>query len=439
MKRITKLVCRIEAAVLLTLLVSGIVQATPRALATDDSCAEGQYYAQYYDNRNLEGSAYGNQCVSGSRISESWNPWDVNQGTWRFNFSVRWSGRFQFDEGYYDFGAKADDGLRVFVDGIRVIDAWQDQVNNDLRGGIQLYGGIHHVTVEYYQHEGGAHCEVKWDKRLLFSPGMTSCDNVPIPIDRWCAEYYNDTMPGGTPAVVRFEDLAGSGMWKLVKNFDAGGVLPGGVSSQNISVRWRGRFYFDRYHRYRFVASADDGFKVVWDHRIELLNDWATPHPSNIQETVVPFENLDSNDIVPHEITVLWKQYGGAAFVNIGWQDLGMPGAGGGGGTSNGGGNNGGSTYNGSACDGGEGVYLYEHNNFNGRCVKFTEDSPYAPLWPIGNDSASSLKIVGNWSAFLYEHSNYQGHSWGFIQNYPDFSTMVGLNDKVSSILVRRR
>jgi hypothetical protein len=78
------------------------------------------------------------------------------------NFAVRWVGNFYFDEGDYMFQTHTDDGVRVFIDGLCVIDAW---VNGDKEPSNQfkrLGAGNHQITIEYYEREGTAFNRVWW-------------------------------------------------------------------------------------------------------------------------------------------------------------------------------------------------------------------------------------------------------------------------------------
>ena len=55
-----------------------------------------------------------------------------------------------------------DDGARLFIDGIRVIDAWSDgykEVSNVFYG---VGEGNHQITVEYYERTGGAAVRAWW-------------------------------------------------------------------------------------------------------------------------------------------------------------------------------------------------------------------------------------------------------------------------------------
>jgi len=56
-----------------------------------------------------------------------------------------------------------------------------------------------------------------------------------------------------------------------------------------------------------------------------------------------------------------------------------------------------------------EGVYLYENDNFMGRCTKLNFSDGNAWNWFVGNDYVSSIKIVGSWEVKVYEYENYGG------------------------------
>src|SRR5262249_62065023 len=58
--------------------------------------------------------------------------------------------------------APADDGIRVFVDGTAVIDAWRDQGATTYTGMRTLTAGQHEVRVEYYEAAVLAVAQVSW-------------------------------------------------------------------------------------------------------------------------------------------------------------------------------------------------------------------------------------------------------------------------------------
>ena len=55
------------------------------------------------------------------------------------------------DAGRHNFWAYADDGVRVYVNGRLVIDAWQDSSAERYDGTIDLDAGEHRIVVEYYE------------------------------------------------------------------------------------------------------------------------------------------------------------------------------------------------------------------------------------------------------------------------------------------------
>jgi hypothetical protein len=64
--------------------------------------------------------------------------------------------------GTYTFTATADDGIRVWVDGVLIIDAWKNQAATTYTATRTLTAGDHQVKVEYYEASGGAVAKVSW-------------------------------------------------------------------------------------------------------------------------------------------------------------------------------------------------------------------------------------------------------------------------------------
>lgn len=128
----------------------------------------GVWEARYWNNRDLAGDPVliRREEQGGHRpLNRNWQSgspaWGVVDHD---NFSTRWRGSFSFERGDYRFSAIADDGVRVFIDGIRVLDVWRDghkEVSNIFR---QLGGGTHEVTIEYYEAHGQAYVWVWWER-----------------------------------------------------------------------------------------------------------------------------------------------------------------------------------------------------------------------------------------------------------------------------------
>ncbi|SDT53663.1 Peptidase inhibitor family I36 [Paenibacillaceae bacterium GAS479] len=81
-----------------------------------------------------------------------------------------------------------------------------------------------------------------------------------------------------------------------------------------------------------------------------------------------------------------------------------------------------------------DGVYVYEHDNFTGKRVRLTGDEPRMSLTNVGNDSASSIQIVGNYRVEVYDDVNFQGNSYQY--NVNGSASLGGWGDRISSIKV---
>lgn len=79
-------------------------------------------------------------------------------------FSVRWKSRLRAPEtGEYLFGITVDDGCRLSINGITVIDAWPDGPRRRVSGNIRLEAGKEYdVTLDYRQAKGVAILEFGW-------------------------------------------------------------------------------------------------------------------------------------------------------------------------------------------------------------------------------------------------------------------------------------
>ncbi len=74
----------------------------------------------------------------------------------------RWVGRFDFGGGNYLFRARADDGVRVYLNDTLVINGWTDGPH-DLTNSFRNVGqGTHTITVDYYDRSGYAYLQVFW-------------------------------------------------------------------------------------------------------------------------------------------------------------------------------------------------------------------------------------------------------------------------------------
>ncbi|MBK8051602.1 MAG: hypothetical protein IPK16_33630 [Anaerolineales bacterium] len=88
---------------------------------------------------------------------------------------MRWTAPFDLNGGKYRFSARADDGVRIYVDGRRILDKWGS--HNDERHSVQvdLGKGIHTVVVEYQELTGWSIIKVSVDQII---PGQAPIGNI---------------------------------------------------------------------------------------------------------------------------------------------------------------------------------------------------------------------------------------------------------------------
>ena len=104
------------------------------------------------------------------------------------DFSVRWTRQLDYAAGHYRFTIEVDDGARLWVDGILVIDQWHDGVGSYI-GDIYLAEGKHQVRMEMYEHTGGAMARLRWARQ----------EGIP----EWKGEYFANRDLAGEPTLVR--------------------------------------------------------------------------------------------------------------------------------------------------------------------------------------------------------------------------------------------
>lgn len=127
---------------------------------TGATCPTGRFRAEYFANTTLSGSPAFTRCEASIRYN--WGSGGPGNGLAADSFSVRWTGRFTFVGGSTTFTARAADGIRLWVDGAPIIDAWRDQEATTYRATRNLTSGQHDVRVDYYERTGQALVKVSW-------------------------------------------------------------------------------------------------------------------------------------------------------------------------------------------------------------------------------------------------------------------------------------
>lgn len=119
-------------------------------------CAPGQWLAEYFPNIHLSGAPALQRCEAGS-IDHYWTGPNGSPDPARLpvdGFSARWTATLSFPAGATRFITFTDDGVRVLVDGQRVIDNWTRHGITMDSATVPLAAGPHTVRMEYFEAGG---------------------------------------------------------------------------------------------------------------------------------------------------------------------------------------------------------------------------------------------------------------------------------------------
>ncbi|MFF5967724.1 pectinesterase family protein [Streptomyces collinus] len=136
-----------------------IPAATAQAAA---SCATGTWTEQFFANARLSGTA--KKTVCDTAISENWGSGHpAVSGLGRDNFSVRWTQVRDFGGGGpFTVSVASQDGVRVYVDGKKILDAWKDVTRTQSKSVPHTFSkGKHTLRVDYFAGKGSANVSVK--------------------------------------------------------------------------------------------------------------------------------------------------------------------------------------------------------------------------------------------------------------------------------------
>jgi regulator of sirC expression with transglutaminase-like and TPR domain len=90
-------------------------------------------------------------------ISFTWSWKSPGRGIPSDQFSVRWTGLLKIPHrDLYTFYVICSDGVRIWVDGRRVVDAWRRANNNFTEGAVDLLPGLHDLRIEFFESVGEA-------------------------------------------------------------------------------------------------------------------------------------------------------------------------------------------------------------------------------------------------------------------------------------------
>ena len=246
------------------------------ALATGLSGADGT-------GTGLAGSYFPNETLSGTptvtrtdaQVNFNWAGGAAAVGMPVDSFSVQWEGEIQprYSESY-KLIARTDDGVRMWLDGVLVVDAWK------LRGAVDstyvftaVAGQHYRIRMEYYEHFGAAVAKLQWQSAHEAKAAIPTSQLYPLPTDMTnvgsgsglLASYFANETLSGTPVLTR-TDARVDVDW-------VGGSPASGVPVDSFSARWDGEIQPRFTEVYTLIARTDDGVRVWLDNAL-VIDAW---------------------------------------------------------------------------------------------------------------------------------------------------------------------
>lgn len=251
-----------------------------------------QWRADYFANNSLYGSPV--LTRNDSEINFNWAQLDPAIGLPADDFSVRWTRTVNFSDGVFRFHALVDDGLRIFIDDVLVLNEWRESSLREVTADAQLANGPHRVRVEYFEKNGVARVHVWWEEL------------TPLTYPDWKGEYWNNRQFTGSPILVRND-------YKIDFNWERR-APDNRLPADDFSVRWSRSMTFEE-GRYSFHTLADDGVRLYLDGTL-LIDEWRDgPARETSRET-----NLSAGK---HTLRVDYYEHNGDARIELWWKKVG--------------------------------------------------------------------------------------------------------------------
>ena len=195
------------------------------------------------------------------------------------NFSIEWTGEIEatFSE-TYNFRMRHDDGVRLWIDGVLVINTEFNERDNpgesnvfESSGTATLQAGERvPIMIEYYEADGPANISLMWESASQFQQVVPATQLHQPPYDPYAGsgveghyyddEYLSDFFAQRLDPVINF-------------NWGSASPMPGtDLGSNTFSVRWLGQVRPRYNETYTFHVAADNSARL-WINNQLLVDD----------------------------------------------------------------------------------------------------------------------------------------------------------------------
>jgi uncharacterized protein YraI len=239
----------------------------------------GPWTAQYYSNTTLSGDP--SAILSEANPSHDWGTGSPLPSVPADNFSARWTSVQTLSGGNYVLQVRVDDGVRVFVNGVLVINQFGGATGQTYSANLNLTGGQNSFQVEYVEFTGNAYLDFQ-----LTQPGVPTV--VPTQVGQ----------PGGTTATVT--------AFRLNVRSQPNATAP-------VLTR------INRFESYAVTARSDDGlwYQIAFgSQRGWVSSRWVTISGGSIPSPTVPGQTGTLVTATPYTVNI--RSGAGTQFGRIG-------------------------------------------------------------------------------------------------------------------------
>ena len=155
---------RSGAVAVVALVAAAVAASVPVTAAEPDdlSCPDGQFLVEHFAEVHLEGRPVVQECDE--TVDEDWGAGRPHPRVPEDRFSTRWTTEVQLAAGTYRFTAGTDDGVRLYVDDVLVIDAWAPRPLRTSVAVGALEAGRHRIVMETFEAGGLAAARLRWER-----------------------------------------------------------------------------------------------------------------------------------------------------------------------------------------------------------------------------------------------------------------------------------
>lgn len=256
--------------------------------------------------------------------TEGYANWDkgtsaIYSGGPKDNVAIRMRGDFYVSSaGTYTFYDTSDDGSRVYIDGVELINNDGQHGTTTVSATKTLSAGTHQIEIKYFEYTGKAALKLEWSgpgmSRKAFEANATS-PGTSVP--GLLAEYFTVSSNVQKLDNVKWTDTpVHSEMWSTAqKTFGTGALYEGGATD-HLAIRLKTSVTITSSGTYTFYTTADDGAQIYVDG-VRIVNNDGVHTVSTASGTV-------SLSTGVHAIEVRYFDDTGTAELKVEWSGPGV-------------------------------------------------------------------------------------------------------------------